>query len=255
MFRNVKELRGYAIRATDGLIGKVDDFYFDDEDWGIRYLVADIDSWLSDRKVLISPTAIDDVLWMDKEVSVALGKSQVQRSPGIDTRKPVSRQHEVEYFASYRYPPYWGGAGLWGMSAYPGTLTTEGRIEEDLRAHRTHTGATPENRHLRNTNALLGYHIQATDGDIGHLEDLLVDDKTWVIRYLIVNTSNWWGGKRVLILPRWIDTVSWADASISVALTRHAISHAPLYESADSVEDRADETMPQTREMADRRHA
>jgi len=232
MLRNVKDLRGYAIRATDGVIGKVDDFFFDDEDWGIRYLVVDTGRWLSGRKVLISPIALGHAGWMGRQLPVALTRAQVERSPDIDTRKPVSRQHEAQYFGYYGYPYYWGGAGLWGMGAYPGELTTQGRIEEDLKAHGPHTTPTADDCHLRSSNAVTGHHITARDGDIGHLEDLLVDDHSWAIRYLIVNTSNWWGGHRVLVPPQWIEDVSWSEAKVSVDLTRQAVKDAPLYNSA-----------------------
>jgi PRC-barrel domain protein len=236
MLRNVKDLRGYAIRATDGLIGKVDDFYFDDEDWGIRYLVVDTGSWLSGRKVLISPIAVGHAGWMARRLPVALTRAQVEHSPDIDTRKPVSRQHEAEYFRYYGYPYYWGGAGLWGMGAYPGGLTTENRIEEELKAHRAHTTGMPDDCHLRSSNAVIGHHIEATDGDIGHVEDLLVDNYTWAITYLIVATSNWWGGRRVLIAPQWIKDVSWSEAKVSVDLTRQAVKDAPAYDSAAQLE-------------------
>ena len=232
MLRNIKDLRGYAIRATDGAIGKVDDFYFDDEDWGIRYLVVDTGSWLSGRKVLISPIAVGHAGWMARRLPVALTRAQVEHSPDIDTRKPVSRQHEAQYFGYYGYPYYWGGAGLWGMGAYPGSLTAQGRIEEDLKAHGTHATPTADDCHLRSSNAVIGHHITATDGDIGHLEDLLVDDHTWAIRHLIVATSNWWGGHRVLVAPQWIKDVSWSEAKVSVDLTRQAVKDAPPYDSA-----------------------
>jgi sporulation protein YlmC with PRC-barrel domain len=232
MLRNVKDLRGYAIRATDGVIGKVDDFFFDDEDWGIRYLVVDTGRWLSGRKVLISPIALGHAGWMGRQLPVALTRAQVERSPDIDTRKPVSRQHEAQYFGYYGYPYYWGGAGLWGMGAYPGDLTTQDRIEEDLKAHGPHTTPTADDCHLRSSNAVIGHHITARDGDIGHLEDLLVDDHNWAIRYLVVNTSNWWGGHRVLVPPQWIEDVSWSEATVSVDLTRQAVKDAPPYNSA-----------------------
>ena len=113
---------------------------------------------------------------MGRKLPVALTRAQVERSPDIDTRKPVSRQHEAQYFGHYGYPAYWGDAGLWGMGAYPGSLTAQGRIEQDLKAHGTHV--TPDDCHLRSSNAVIGSHITATDGDIGHLEDLLVEDHT-----------------------------------------------------------------------------
>ena len=160
----------------------------------------------------------------------------MERSPDIDTRKPVSRQHEAQYFGYYGYPYYWGGAGLWGMGAYPGSLTAQGRIEEDLKAHASQATPKPDDCHLRSSNAVIGHHINATDGDIGHLEDLLVDDHTWAIRHLIVNTSNWWGGQRVLIAPHSIKDVSWSEAKVSVDLTRQAVRDAPAYAPAAQVD-------------------
>jgi sporulation protein YlmC with PRC-barrel domain len=231
MMRNVTSLRGYAVRATDGVIGKVDDFYFDDEDWGIRYLVVDTGKWLSGRKVLISPIAIGAPDWMIQELPVSLTKAQVKRSPDIDTRKPVSRQHEAEHARYYGYPYYWGGAGLWGMGAYPGNLTAEDVINETLRAAAPHRPVTADDCHLRSSNAVMGYRIRASDGDIGNVDDLLVDDQTWAIRYLIVDTHRWWSGRRVLVAPRWIDDVSWSMATVSVDLTRDAIKGARPYDS------------------------
>jgi sporulation protein YlmC with PRC-barrel domain len=241
MLRNIKNLRGYTIRAIDGTIGKVDDFYFDDEDWGIRYLIVDTGSWLSGRKVLISPVAVGHAGWMARRLPVALTSAQVEHSPDIDTRKPVSRQHEAQYLGYYGYPTYWGGAGLWGVGAYPGGLTAQGRVEQDLKDHGSL--ATPDDCHLRSSSAVIGHHIRATDGDIGHLDDLLVDDYTWAIRYLVVNTSNWWGGQRVLVSPEWIRDVSWPEASVSVHLTRQAIKDAPLFGSAAALDRQLEEAI------------
>ena len=231
MLRNVKDLRGYTIRATDGFIGAVDDFYFDDQDWGIRYLVIDTGRWPSDRKVLISFSAIGSPDQMTQELPVSLTKTQVEHSPRSDTRKPVSR-HETEHFGPYGYPYYWSGAGLWGMGAYPGGLTTANRIEEELRANRTRATRTSDDYHLRSSNAVTGYRVEATDGNIGHVEDLLVDDYTWAIRYLLVKTSNWWGGRRVLVAPQSIEDVNWSKSTVSVDLTRQAIKNTISYDSA-----------------------
>jgi hypothetical protein len=243
MLRNVKDLRGYVIRATDGLIGKVDDFYFDDEDWGIRYLVVKTGNWLSGRKVLISPIALGHAGWMGRQLPVALTRAQVERSPDIDTRKPISRQREAEYVRYYGYPCYWSGAGLWGMGVYPRSLSTEGRLEEDLKAQRTRAASTPNDCHLRSSKAVMGHRIEATDGDIGHLKDLLVDDYTWVISHLVVNTNNWWSGHRVLVAPRWIKDVSWSEAKISVDLTRQAVNDSPSYESVAQFDRRREHAM------------
>ncbi len=139
MLRSVKDLRGYAIRATDGTIGEVADLYFDDDDWAIRYLVVDTGGWLSGRKVLISPHAIGHPDWLDRVLPVSLTRAKIEHSPDVDTQKPVSRQHEAAHFGYYGYPYYWDGAGLWGMGAYPGSLTTEDKVIEDMKARRPST--------------------------------------------------------------------------------------------------------------------
>jgi uncharacterized protein YrrD len=243
MLRSMNDLEDCAIHATDGSIGEVQDFYFDDKAWVIRYLVVDTGTWLSSRKVLISPIAIGHPNWTEKILPVSITKEQVKNSPDIDTDKPVSRQHEMQYLGYYGYPYYWGGAGLWGGGGYPGMLVTgysgfgvtppvvrpeveEANARAEAARHRD------DDPHLRSCKAVKGYHIHATDGDIGHVQGLLVDEKTWAIRYIIVDTSNWWLGHQVLIAPQWIQDVSWPDAKVSVNLTRQAVKDAPTYDAA-----------------------
>jgi len=252
MLRSMNDLENYAIRATDGIIGHVKDFYFDDEAWVIRYLVVDTGSWLSSRKVLISPIAIGHPNWAEKVLPVSITKEQVTDSPPIDTEKPVSRQHEVRYLGYYGYPSYWGGTELWGGGAYPSMMMTgyggfvatphaprpeaqEAYARAQAAQHRD------DDIHLRSCKAVVDYHIEATDGDIGHVQGLLVDEEIWAIRYMVVDTSNWWLGHKVLVAPQWIKEVSWPDATVSVDLTRQAVKDAPPYDPAEQL-DRKQET-------------
>ena len=184
------------------------DFYFDDEDWGVRYLIVDTGKWLSGRKVLISPLAIGPPDWMTRCSQWASRRPKWSVAPTLTPGSPFhdSTKPSTSDTTDTRT---WGGAGLWGMGGYLGSLTTQGMIKEDVKAHATHATPAPDDCHLRSSKAVIGYHIKATDGDIGHLEDLLVDDYTWAIRYLIVDTSNWWGGQHVLVPPDWITDVSW----------------------------------------------
>jgi hypothetical protein len=245
MLRSIKDLEGYAVGATDGTIGHVKDFYFDDRAWVVRYLVVDTGAWLSSRKVLISPIAIGRPDWKERLLHVWMTKEQVRNSPDIETDKPVSRQHEMEYSGYYGYPYYWGGTGYWGGDMYPNLMmpgyggygspaairseeqSAYGRAE----AERSRT----DDPHLRSCRVVMEYHLHATDGDIGHVEGMLVDDATWAVRYLVVNTSNWWQGHKVLIAPQWIDDVSWFDSKVSVKLTRQLIKDAPAYDPARSL--------------------
>jgi uncharacterized protein YrrD len=232
--RNAKELLGYSIRATDGTIGTIADLYFDDERWAIRYLVVDTGGWLTGRRVLISPRALGVPEWHARILPVSLTKSQVENSPDIDTRKPVSRQYEAAHSGYYEYPFYWGGSGLWGMGEYPGDLSSQMAIEHELRANEpvSSSPANPskEDSHLQSFNAVMGYHIHATDGEIGHVDDMLIDERSWAIRALVVNTSNWWGGHKVLIAPGSIASVTWPDAQVAVSLSRADVQKAPTFE-------------------------
>ncbi len=242
MLRSVKDLEDYAIHATDGSIGQVKDFYFDDKAWAVRYLVVDTGTWLSGRKVLISPIAIGQPDWLKKLLPVSITREQVKKSPDIDTDKPVSRQHEVQYLGYYGYPYYWGGAGLWGAGAYPSMMLTgfggfdstspEHREAEEAYARADEARHADDDLHLRSCNVVKSYHIHATDGDIGHVQGMLLDDETWAIRYIIVDTSNWWLGHQVLIAPQWIRDVSWSAAKVSIDLTRQAVKDAPQYDPA-----------------------
>jgi hypothetical protein len=243
MLHSVKDLEGCAIRATDGLIGHVKDLYFDDTAWVIRYLVVDTGTWLSSRKVLISPFAIHQPNWLEKELPVSIAMEKVKNSPDIDTDKPVSRQHEKQYLRYYGYPYYWAGGGLWGEGAYPGAMLTgvgyggadaefrHAQMEDD-RAEAEAERREDHDLHLRSYEAVRGYHIEATDGGIGHVQGLLVDEETWAVRYLIVDTSNWWLGHTVLIAPQWIKDVRWPDSTVVVKLTQQAVRDAPPYDSS-----------------------
>ena len=242
MLRSVKELEGYAISATDGSIGKEKDFYFDDSAWVVRYLVVDAGSWLADREVLISPFSVGKPDWSGKLVPVSLTREQVKNSPPIDTDKPVSRQHEMGYLGYYNYPNYWGGTGLWGEGAYPGLMLSmpyagpdvayaRARIANDrLETQAVEERLAESDRHLRSCNAVKGYHILATDGEIGHVQGFLMDEFTWAIRYMVVDTSNWWVGHQVLVAPEWIESVSWSQSRVSINLTRRSIQDAPVYD-------------------------
>ena len=240
MLRNTKDLENYAIHATDGEIGHVKDFYFDDDAWVVRYLVVDAGSWFSSRKVLISPISVDAPNWPDKTLSVSITKEQVKNSPNIDTDQPVSRQNEEQTMGYYGYANYWGGAGMWGGGMYPYAMVPgyagygvdrverEREMEAYLRAERArHRNDDPN---LRSCNAVMHYHLHAKDGEIGHVAGYLVDEQTWAIRYLIVDTSNWWMGHKVLIAPEWISAVHWSDKTVSVDQSRESVKAAPVYD-------------------------
>ncbi len=236
MLRNVSRLKDFEIRARDGEVGTLDQFYFDDETWAIRYLIVNTGIWLSGRLVLISPIALRQVAWESMRLDVALTKKQVENSPPIDTHKPVSRQHEAAYMAYYDYPYYWAGPN------YDTALVIQREAQAEAEAFEARAGKESADSHLRSTDEVTGYHIEAEDGEIGHVRDFIVDDETWAIRYLEVDTRNWWPGRRVLVSPQWITSVSWPDSKVNVDLTREAIQNGPEW----------DESTPVTREYEHR---
>jgi hypothetical protein len=221
MLHSAKTLTDYKLDSLDGETGRVEEFYFDDKYWVVRYLVADAGRWLTGRHVLLSPYALGAVSNEKHRVTVDLTKKQIEGSPPLDRDKPVSRQFEESYYGYYGWPMYWGGPYMWGPYPY---------ITRDREQWKNHTKAGRNwDPHLRSTAAVAGYKIEAKDGAIGHVEDFVIDDETWAIRYLIVDTRNWWPGKRVLIAPEWIERVSWSESRVFIHLSREAIKQSPEF--------------------------
>jgi hypothetical protein len=262
MLRSVKHIHGSRLNASDDQIGRVVEFYFDDEAWTIRYLVVDTGSWLVGRKVLISPYAIKTPITEGHIIDVALTREQVKNSPDIDTHKPVSRQHERAYMSYYGYPSYWGLGGVWGANEYPlfpyiedlkdaaGQPLAEGaRDAPDARAGAGTAAGDDEDSHLRSTAEVAGYDIQAKDDSIGHVQDFVLDDETWTIRYLVVDTVNWWpGGRKVLVATRWIDHIDWEQRKVFTTLTRKGVENSPGYDESALLDRQYEERLHEAHE-------
>jgi len=222
MLRSLKDLEHYEVTAIDGDVGSVVDFLVDDDRWTVRYLVAETGGFFGGRQVLLSPISFRQPDWTSRRFQVALTRDKVKHSPGIDTRRPVSRQHEQDFYSYYGYPYYWGSSGSWGSGENPAGLAEGPWSDRPVRQ-----AAKPVDVHLRSAAEVRGYHVQGTDDAIGHIADFIVDDETWAVRYLVVDTSNWWLGKRVLVAPHWATHVSWEERKVHVKLTRQAIKDCP----------------------------
>ncbi len=214
-----KELKGYKLGARDGFIGAVNEFYFDDKHWTIRYLVADTGNWLTNRKVLISPYALQSIDVQEHVLEVDLTMKHIELSPSLDCDRPVSRQFELDYYGHYGWPLYWSGFYPWGASPY---IVKGGN--DSAAAQESYWDP-----HLRSTQDMAGYHIQAVDGEVGHVKDFIIDDQTWAIRYLVVETGTWLSGRQVLISPPWIEGVSWVESKVFVSLSQQQLRNAPEY--------------------------
>ena len=231
MLVSAEDIRGLHILATDGEIGKVQDVYFDDATWNVRFLVVDTGSWLAGKLVLISAERAGEPNWEKSLLPVALGKKEIEESPMLDEVKPVSRQHETERY--YGWPASLRAAESplpLGPFGIPVTAAADVRREA---ANRSVRGSG--DFHLRSLNEVVGYHIQATDGEIGHVEDFLVDPATWEIRRMVVATRNWLPGRKVGVQPRWIQDVRWDERKVHVGLPREEVKESPEAEMAPVV--------------------
>jgi hypothetical protein len=230
MLRSLKDLERYTVSAVDGNIGNVVDFFLDDERWIVRYLIVETGSLFERREVLISPISFRQVDWSTLQFHLALTKDRVQNSPSVEVDKPVSRQYEWDYSRYYEYPHYWGYSGLWGVGAYPSLLAAARWRNEPLEH-----SCNPSDVHLRSAGEIRGYHIQGSDDEIGHVEDFIVDDETWEVRYLVIDTNNWWFGKKMLVAPHWASRISWAEGNVYVDLSRQAIKNSPEWDACAAV--------------------
>ena len=231
MLRRLRHLSGSGITASNGdRVGVVRDAYFDDERWTVRYLVVQAGNWLSGRTVLISPMSVDSADWDNRDVVVGLTPHQIERAPDVDTARPVSRQWEAAYAGYFGYPYYWGGMHAWGVAATPLAARSAAAMED---AARTTAAFTPEESHLRSTAEVTGYHIEASDGSIGHVDDFLVDAERWSIERLLVDTSNWIGGRAVVVAPAHVRRIDWAGRRIVLTVTRDEVRRSPEYQPED----------------------
>ncbi len=242
MLFNLSTIRGHAVTASDGAIGTVSDLLFDDASWTIRWLVVDTGNWLTGRKVLLPPAALGHPDPEAKSFPVRLTRAAVEASPELETQLPVSRQFETSIYDHYGWSPYWGAGyymGGYGMLAgsYPMWSDPEEQRRAEDFARQAERADAPQ---LRSAEAVTGYHLQATDGSIGHLADLLVDDTDWSVHYLVVDTSNWWNGKLVLISPRAAKDIRWTEQLIYLDVDRATVKASPPYDPAKPV-DRSDE--------------
>ena len=235
MLYRISEIEGLALRATDGTIGSVDDFYFDDATWLVRYVVADTGTWLSGRKVLLAPQSAAQPDIVNRLLPVQLSRAQIENSPDIDLARPVERAMEQRLYRYYGWEPYWSD-GVMPLNVprrsarAPGAIGNPNAIapgpvslnDPDIEE----SGYQP---HLRSADTVMHYYIHARDGDIGHVADFLIDPDAWMIRYMVVDTRNWLPGRKVLVSPQWIEDISWSENMVVLDLLKQQIREAPEY--------------------------
>lgn len=232
MLTEISKLVGCRIKASDGPIGSVTDVLFDDASWTVRWIVVDTGDWLPGRIILLPPSVLGHPDAVNRSFPVRLTRNAVKASPDVDSHRPVSRQYETSLYDYYGWSPYWGsGYYMGGYGFMGGIIPMETDPEVQRRADDLARGTRAnDDPHLRSAMSVTGYHLHATDGNIGHLSDILLDDADWTIRYLVVDTSNWWMGKRVLISPRSASYINWTEHLINLDVSQDRIKASPDYD-------------------------
>ena len=230
MLWNASAIDGYALEANDGQIGTLRDFLFDDANWTVRWLVVETGSWLTGRKVILPTSALGHPDPTKETFPVKLTKQQVSESPVIGMDRPISRQTETSVYEHYGLSPYWGAGYLAGYRGpYGSTPFPVSGSEEQNRevADAEHDKYNPS---LRSFKLVTGYHVESRDGDIGHVEDFLVEDSDWSIHFLVVDTRNWWPGKRVLVSPQSVLEIDWQGRMVTLDVDRQKIKDGAEYD-------------------------
>ncbi|WP_020177333.1 PRC-barrel domain-containing protein [Methyloferula stellata] len=236
-------MKGYAIAATDGRIGTVSDFLFDDTNWQIRWLIVDTGDWLSGRKVLLTPMMLGQLDPKGHAFTVELTMQQVKDSPDVDTDRPVSRQIETNIYDYYGWSPYWGNGSFTDSYGYVGATWTEAPKQGIAPTDKNMADArkSADDPHLRSIEAVTGYHIHANDGEIGHVDDFILEDADWSVHYLVVDTKNWWPGKKVLISPKSVRNIDWLAKVVNVDADRQRVKDSPAYDASTTVDEAYDD--------------
>lgn len=217
---SLNELTGYALHATDGDVGHLEQVYFDDQSWQVRYLVASTGGWLLGREVLLLPGMVQKFDHEEQRIDLNITREQIQQAPPVDEHKPVSRYYEEAYFQHYDWEPYWDLDPLLGgfpVTPPPGKPAAEPPAE-------------PKEPHLRSSAELLGYDIHTASGDVGAIVDLVLEVPGWTLRYVQVKTGTWLVGKKRLIACAWLDDIDWSAREVSTVLSRESIERAPAYD-------------------------
>jgi hypothetical protein len=242
MLRHRSQFKDYAIHASDGAIGTVTDLLFNDTTWLVRWLVVDTGNWLTGRKVLLPPSALAHIDHIGRQFSVRLTKQQVKDCPDVETDRPVSRQSEASIYDYYGWSPYWGAGSYLGIIGYGGGMVGASVLSrpspELMQRERELEDAQREKDDpaLRSIEEVTGYHVNASDGEIGHVADFLVEDDDWSIHYLVVDTKNWWPGKKVLISPLSVRAIEWDNQQVNLGADRQKIKDSPAYDPSMTID-------------------
>lgn len=233
MLRQARQLSTLAVTAWDGAVGEIEDFYFDDLAWTVRYLVVRTKEWLDGRRVLLIPGAIKEIKWSEASILLDLSREQVGNSPPVEAEAPLSRQYEIDLHNYYNWPYYWSNIGPLGV----GGPTLDQPVPAATAALAYAVDEEAENRHLRSMEEVVGYEVAASDGNAGTVKDFVINTENWAIFYMLIDTSNWLQAERqVLLAPTWVEKIEWTTERFTVDVTRALLKQSPQFDPADLIE-------------------
>ncbi len=235
MLQSVNDLKGFDIIATDGEIGSIEEFYFEDSSLVVRYLVANTGSWLTGKQNLILPHAITHLDREKRTIHVDLTKDQVIESPGIDKHQPVSRQMEklVSDYYGERY--YWDERPNLTAAKLESANAAAAFVKSSVTSQSAIAPAPAPDVHLRSMQEIANYSITALDGEIGDVEDFFLETEDWTLRYIGVDTSRILPGKHVLISTERVGEINWAMRNVDVGLSCEQIEQSPDFDKVTEI--------------------
>lgn len=239
MIRGLKDFRGYPVRGIDGEIGSVRDFYFDDYNWTVRYFVIKTGKWLEHERILVATVSLAKTELEANSLPVDLTREKVRNSPRVIIDRPLTRAERIELHSYYEWPMDWiegeiPGTGP-GLTGYP-LVELADEIKEN-QAENEQSSSEGQHRHLHSFRDVPGFRLLARDGEIGHLEDFIVDTSSWNILYIVVDTGSWLPGKKVLVSPSWVEEILWDEERLQIDLNRDTIQNSPRYDPSISLDE------------------
>lgn len=271
MLHKAHTLIGTKIHATDGEMGHIEDFYFDDAKWMVRYMIVRTGSWFSGKRVMLAPSTIRDVIWEKHSIFVNLSQEQITKSPDLNMEMPVTREQEIELVQQLNYPDFWSGTpgpiddaistmgfaatGVAVMGTGPAgsppevpdeiasdiystdisnssmlgpdsSNTAEGEVEASV-TRAAQAGAMGVQLH--EVKRLTGFHVVGNDEPVGKVSDFMIDDESWQIPSLLVDTTAWWPGGEVLVATDLITGITPSHSQVHINATRDQVKGSPEY--------------------------
>jgi hypothetical protein len=207
--KTLRRLEGFRVLGEGETLGKVMDAYFDDHVWAVRDLVV-AGSGRHARLWWLSPHSILRIDQRRRTIETTITAAQWRTTAPDEPDTAIPRATWTGLLKYYGFPYSWRGL-------------------DRAVAPRVPSSSGPE-LHLRSERRFRHYLVHALDGELGHVEDLLVDEHSWAVRYLVVDTRRWRPGGRVLLAPEWVLYVSWLEQSVHTSLEQKTVRTAPPYD-------------------------